>query len=148
MPDKDEVNVQKEAAQFMPPWAWAVCAIIMFTSFALRQAGIDISTPLNTYFMAKADLVKAEAGIKSAPAKVAPPKAPTKPVQPVPQVLKVIVPPIKEYDHSDLQQRLRGLESDSHALDKRVQSLEEDEGEERLAEQLESHKHSIFKRKR
>ncbi|MEY8241865.1 MAG: hypothetical protein RPT25_16075 [Cycloclasticus sp.] len=45
----------------MPRWAWAFCAILMALSLAIRQMGLDISSPLNRLMTAYAVSIEKDA---------------------------------------------------------------------------------------
>jgi hypothetical protein len=44
----------RRAIKYMPQWAWACCAILMASSIAIRQIGLDVTTPLNRIMTAYA----------------------------------------------------------------------------------------------
>jgi len=53
--NKDNNNeFNKTAMDYMPGWAWAVCAILLSVSLSIRQIGLDITTPLNRIMSAYA----------------------------------------------------------------------------------------------
>lgn len=53
-------SVMERSLGYMPKTAWAICAIMFVFSIAARQMGLDISTPVNTIFQAKAEAIRAE----------------------------------------------------------------------------------------
>ncbi|TDO96680.1 hypothetical protein [Marinomonas balearica] len=53
-------DIQKRSMEAVPRWALAVCAVILVMSFAIRQIGLDITTPINRIMSAHAVRIEAE----------------------------------------------------------------------------------------
>ncbi|WP_444931566.1 hypothetical protein ACJJIF_07275 [Microbulbifer sp. SSSA002] len=49
-----DAGFKNRAINYMPRWAWACCAILMALSIAIRQVGLDVTTPLNRIMTAYA----------------------------------------------------------------------------------------------
>lgn len=47
-------DIQKRSMDAVPRWALAVCAVMLVMSFAIRQIGLDITTPINRIMSAHA----------------------------------------------------------------------------------------------
>ncbi len=61
MEDKAGKDLQSKLTTAIPPWALATCSIIFVLGMTLRIIGIDISSPLNTYFGAQAKATEVRA---------------------------------------------------------------------------------------
>lgn len=55
------LDIQKRSMDAVPRWALALCAVILVLSFAIRQIGLDITTPINRIMTAHAVRIEAEA---------------------------------------------------------------------------------------
>jgi ubiquinone biosynthesis protein UbiJ len=49
-----DFDIQKRSLEAVPRWTLAVCAVLLVMSFAIRQIGLDITTPLNRIMSAYA----------------------------------------------------------------------------------------------
>ncbi|CAM3874794.1 hypothetical protein VA7868_02351 [Vibrio aerogenes CECT 7868] len=48
------LDIHKRSMDAVPRWALAICAVLLVLSFAIRQIGLDITTPLNKIMAAYA----------------------------------------------------------------------------------------------
>lgn len=58
---KKVADFNDKALNYLPPWAWAFCAIILALSLSIRQIGLDVTTPLNRIMTAYAVRIEVEA---------------------------------------------------------------------------------------
>lgn len=54
-------EILKRSMEAVPKWALALSAVILVMSFAIRQIGLDITTPINRILSAYAERVESEA---------------------------------------------------------------------------------------
>lgn len=52
--NSDQHNIHKRSMEAVPRWALAICAVLLVLSFAIRQIGLDITTPINRIMSAHA----------------------------------------------------------------------------------------------
>ena len=58
---KADMDIQKRSMDAVPRWALALCAVILVLSFAIRQIGLDITTPINRIMTAHAVRIEVQA---------------------------------------------------------------------------------------
>ncbi len=72
MNDKDNdtqiENFKNRSMDYMPRWAWAVCAILFSISVSIRQIGLDVTTPLNRIMTAYAVRIERSQVMEDIPA--------------------------------------------------------------------------------
>ena len=56
-----DTDIQHRSMEVVPRWVLALCAVMLVLSFAIRQMGIDISSPINRIMSAHAVRIENEA---------------------------------------------------------------------------------------
>ena len=94
---KADMDIQKRSMDAVPRWALALCAVILVLSFAIRQIGLDITTPINRIMTAHAVRIEVQA---------------KNPVS------------VRNNDIAPMKENVQTLEEEVETLNKRVNKLE------------------------
>ncbi|KXF82318.1 hypothetical protein [Enterovibrio coralii] len=55
-----DMDIQRRSMEAVPRWALALCAVMLVLSFAIRQIGLDISSPINRIMSAHAVRIESQ----------------------------------------------------------------------------------------